>query len=61
MNKLAKLFRDYALTRFALPVGLILIIFGIYTIGPVAQRLKYPQTEATVIQTELYEETQCNA
>ncbi len=56
MNRIAKFFRDYALARFALPAGLILLVFGIFVINPVAKRLNYPQTEATVTKAELYEE-----
>ena len=56
MNRIAKFFRDYALARFLLPAGIIAIIFGIISIGPVARRLNFPTTQATVTRTELYEE-----
>ncbi len=56
MNSIAKFFRDYAVARFALPMGLILIVFGICIISPVTTRLNYPQTEATVTKVELYED-----
>ena len=56
LNKFAKFNRAYSLALFMLPAAVILIVFGIYSIGPVAQRLNYPQTEATVIRAELYEE-----
>ena len=56
MNRIAKFFRDYALARFLLPAGIIAVIFGIISIGPVAKRLNYPTTQATVIRSELYEE-----
>ena len=55
-NRFVKFYRDYALTMFMLPAALILIVFGCISIGPVAQRLNYPQTEATVTKAELYEE-----
>ena len=55
-NRFVKFNRDYALTMFMLPAALILIVFGCISIGPVAQRLNYPQTEATVTKAELYEE-----
>ena len=56
MNRIAKFFRDYALARFLLPVGIIAIIFGIISVGPVARRLNYPTVQATVTRAELYEE-----
>lgn len=56
LNSIAKLFRDYSFAGFALPAAVILIIFGCISIGPVAQRLNYPQTEAAVTKAELYEE-----
>ena len=55
-NRFVKFNRDYALTMFMLPAALILIVFGCISIGPVAQRLNYPQTEATVTKVEFYEE-----
>ena len=57
MNRIAKFFRDYALARFLLPAGIIAVIFGILTVGPVASRLNYPTTQAAVSRTELYEES----
>jgi len=56
MNRIAKYFRDYAFAGFALPAALILIVFGCISYGPVLARQDYPQTEAIVTQTELYEE-----
>lgn len=56
MNRFAKFMRDYALARFLLPMGVIAIIFGCTAIGPVATRLNYPTTQATVTRVELYEE-----
>lgn len=56
MNRFAKFMRDYALARFLLPVGVIAIIFGCVAIGPVARRLNYPTTQATVTRVELYDE-----
>lgn len=56
MNRFARFLRDYALARFLLPLGVIAIIFGCVAIGPVATRLNYPKTQATVTRAELYEE-----
>ncbi len=56
MNKIAKFFRDYAFARFAIPAGLILIVFGYILFGIVNTRKDYPQTTATVTKVELYEE-----
>ena len=56
LNKFAKFNLDYSLALFTLPAALILIVFGCLSIGPVARRLNYPQTEATVTRAELYEE-----
>ena len=56
LNKYAKLNRDFSLALFMLPAAVILIVFGCLSIGPVAKRLNYPQTEATVTKAELYEE-----
>ena len=56
INRFAKFNRDYSLAMFMLPAALILIVFGCISIGPVAKRLNYPQTEATVTRAELYEE-----
>ena len=56
LNKYAKFNRDYSLALFMLPAALILIVFGCISIGPVAKRLNYPQTEAIVTKAELYEE-----
>lgn len=56
LNRIAKLFRDYAFARFALPAALILIIFGCVIYGPVLARQDYPQTDAVVTRTELYED-----
>lgn len=56
MNRIARFFRDYALARFLLPAGIIAIIFGIISIGPVAKRLNYPTIKAAVTRAELYED-----
>ena len=56
VNKFAKFNRAYSLALFMLPAALILIVFGCLSIGPVAKRLNYPQTEAAVTRAELYEE-----
>lgn len=55
MNRIARFLRDYALARFLLPLGVIAIIFGCFAIGPVARRLNYPTTQATVTRAELFE------
>ena len=56
LNKFAKFNRAFSLALFMLPTAVILIVFGCLSIGPVAKRLNYPQTEATVTKAELYEE-----
>ena len=56
LNKFAKFNRAFSLALFMLPAAVILIVFGCLSIGPVAKRLNYPQTEATVTKAELYEE-----
>ena len=56
LNKYAKFNRAYSLALFIPPAAVILIVFGCLSIGPVAQRLNYPQTEATVTKAELFEE-----
>ena len=56
LNKFAKFNRAYSLALFMLPAAVILIVFGCLSIGPVAKRLNYPQTDATVTKAELYEE-----
>ena len=56
LNRIAKLFRDYAFAGFALPAALILIVFGCVIYGPVLSRQDYPQTDAVVARTELYED-----
>ena len=56
MNRLAKFLRDYSFARFFLPLGLILIIFGIAETRISETRKNYPQTDAVVSRTELYEE-----
>lgn len=55
MNRIAHFFRDYAFVGFLLPMGMIAILFGWVSIGPVATRLNYPTTQATVTRVELYE------
>ena len=55
MNRFARFFRDYALARFLLPMGVLAIVFGVVAIGPVARRLNYPTTQATVTGVELCE------
>ena len=56
LNKFAKFNRAFSLALFMLSAAVILIVFGCLSIGPVAKRLNYPQTEATVTKAELYEE-----
>lgn len=55
MNRFARFLRDYAFARFLLPVGVVAIVFGCIAIGPVATRLNYPETQATVTRAELFE------
>lgn len=46
MNKIARLFRDTGPLRFLLPVGIVLIIFGIFMLKLTPQ--KYEQTTGTI-------------
>lgn len=55
MNSFARFMRDYSLAAFLLPLAVVSIVFGCLSIGPVARRLDYPRTEATVTRVELYE------
>jgi len=55
MNRIAKFFRDYSTARFLLPVGVLAIVFGIVFLGIVNTRSAYPQTDAVVSSSELYE------
>ena len=55
MNKLAELARESSLARFLIPVGMILIVFGVITSGFAVDTDGYRKTEAVVSRTELVE------
>lgn len=55
MNKLAVILRESRTARFLIPVGLILIIFGIVFFTISKQNQNYIKTEATVISAEMDE------
>ena len=56
MNRMAKFLQDYALPRFLLPAGVLLLVFGFVVLRTVDTRQGYPQTDTIVTRTELYEE-----
>lgn len=56
MNKLAAFMRDYSTARFFIPLGIILLVFGIFFFGSVQRTKNFPKTEGVVTRTELAEE-----
>ena len=56
MKKLLSAYRDYGLARFFLPLGILLIIFGIVFFASLDKTKSYKKTEAIVTKTELFEE-----
>ena len=56
MNRIAKFLRDYALARFLIPAGIILMIAGIIFYGVTDSRKGYPVTDGVVTRSELFEE-----
>ena len=56
MNKFAAFLRDYSFARFFLPLGILLIAFGIFFFGSVQRTKNFPQTEGTVSRVELHQE-----
>ncbi|MBQ6074525.1 MAG: DUF3592 domain-containing protein [Lachnospiraceae bacterium] len=56
MNKLAAFYRDYGTAGFLIPVGLIVLVFGIFTFSAVNRIKNFPRTDAAVTRTELYEQ-----
>ena len=55
MNKLALILRESRTARFLIPVGLILIIFGIVFFTVSKQNQNFVKTEATVVKAEMDE------
>ncbi len=56
MNKIATFFRESTTARFFIPVGLILMIFGVAVFIINDKNKNYRKTEAIVSRTELVEE-----
>lgn len=56
MNKLAAFFRDFSTARFFLPLGIMLIVFGILIIAPIQRIKNFPKTQGTVSRLELEQE-----
>ena len=56
MNRIAQFFRDYALARFLLPLGIILVVFGVVVLNTINRSSGFTQTEATVSKAELFED-----
>ena len=56
MNKIIYFLRESKLARFLIPLGIILIIFGIVFMNSSIKNKDYIKTEATVTNVEVYEE-----
>ena len=56
MDKVVRFFRDYALARFLVPLGILLIVFGVILSGIQNTRKNYPQVNGVVSKADLYEE-----
>ena len=56
MNKMATFLRESGPARFLIPVGIMLIIFGIITFIITANSQEYIEAEATVYKVEIDEE-----
>ena len=57
MNKLATFFRESMTARFFIPVGILLIIFGVVIFSINSKNQNYIKIEAVVSNTELVEES----
>ena len=55
-NKWLRIIRDTNLARFLLPLGILLIVFGVLIYGFADRTANYKKIEAVVSKTELYEE-----
>ena len=53
MNKIITIFRESKLARFFLPLGIILLVFGIIMFSVNSKNQNYLKTEATVTGTQL--------
>lgn len=56
MNNISTFFRESSLSRFLIPAGIILIVFGIFTFISVDNSKDFIKVEAIVTKTELFEE-----
>ena len=56
MNKIATFFRESYIARFLIPVGLILIIFGVVFFIANTKNQDYIEVESTVSNVELYQD-----
>ena len=56
MNKIAAFFRDYALARALIPIGIALLVFSVLTFGAVDRIKNFSRTDAVVTRAELVEE-----
>ena len=56
MNKLAVFLRETSLGRFLIPLGIILLVFSVFTFKAVDHTKGFTRTSAVVTRTELYEE-----
>ena len=56
MKKFIQLMQLTTFGRFLLPAGIILLIFGLFSLGSVKDARNYIQTDAVISRTELYRE-----
>ena len=61
MNSLATFFRESRTARFFIPVGIILIVFGIIVFIINSNNQNYIEIESTVSKVELYQESYIDA
>ena len=55
-NKWLRIIRETNLARFLIPLGILLIVFGVLIYGFADRTANYKKTEATVSKVELFEE-----
>ena len=61
MNKLFTFFRESQVTRFLIPAGLLITIFGIVVLSINLKNQNYVKTEATISKVDLVEEAHTDA
>ncbi len=61
MNKLFTFMRESSVARFFIPLGLVLIIFGIFALVVNINNQDYVKTKAAVINVKLFEEEYIDA